>query len=119
MPGKLSKMTDSLTETHRRSITVDFDDSFRKRLRGFLRQIVTNATFNYSVRISAREFPGIRASIRVWCTIGITFKGNGGHSDYRTCGKPLFQLVVLPVSRSKAQPPTIIMDHDVDLIRVV
>ena len=79
---------------------------------------MSNATLNYSVRISAREFLGIRAGIRVWCTIGITFKGNGAHSDYRTCGKPLFQLVVLPLSCSKAQPPTVIMDHDVNVIRV-
>jgi hypothetical protein len=73
----------------RRSITVDFYDSLGKGLRGFLRQIVTDAAVDDPVYIFAGEFVGIGTAIRVWCIIGITFKGNGGHGDDRTFGKPL------------------------------
>src|SRR5215203_2460096 len=100
-------------------VTVDFDDSFGKGLRGFLRQIVPNAALDVPVRIFAREFLGIRPGVRVGCTIGITFKGNGGHGDDRTFGKPLFQIVIFRFAFSQAEPPAVIMDHDANMIRVV
>jgi hypothetical protein len=55
-----------------------------KGLGGFLRQIVPDATLNDPVRIFAREFLGIGTAVRVWCTIGVTFQGDGGHGDDRT-----------------------------------
>src|ERR687892_2835221 len=64
-------------------VTVDFDDSFGKGLRGFLRQIVPNTARDDPVPIFAREFLGIGPGVRVGCTIGITFKGYGGHADDR------------------------------------
>src|SRR5829696_7798580 len=100
-------------------VTVDFDDSFGKGLRGFLRQIVPNAALDDPVRIFAREFLGIGPGVRVGCTIGITFKGNGGHGDDRTFGKPLFQIVIFRFAFSQAEPPAVIMDHDADMIRGV
>src|SRR5215212_6088864 len=100
-------------------VTVDFDDSFGKGLRGFLRQIVPNTARDDPVPIFAREFLGIGPGVRVGCSIGITFKGNGGHGDDRTFGKPLFQIVILWVAFSQAEPPAVIMDHDADVIRVV
>jgi hypothetical protein len=44
---------------------VDFYDSVRKVLRGFLRQIVPDAALDDPVRIFAREFLGIRTGVRV------------------------------------------------------
>ena len=52
-------------------------------------------------------------------TIGVTFKGNGGHSDDRAFGKPLFQIVIFRLAFGEAKPPAIIMDHDADMIRIV
>ena len=98
---------------------VDVDHSLGKGLRGFLRQIVTDATRDDSVRVFAREFLGIGTGTRVWCTIGITFKGNGGHGDDRTFGQPLFQIVVFRLAFSQAEPPAVIMDGDGDMVRVV
>src|ERR671920_1208845 len=63
------------------SITVDFDDGFGKGLRGFLRQVVPNAPLDDLVLISARECLGIGTGVRVMCTIGIAFEGDGGHGD--------------------------------------
>ena len=43
----------------RGSITIDFYDSLGKALRGFLRQIVTDAVLDDPVQVFAREFLGI------------------------------------------------------------
>jgi hypothetical protein len=100
-------------------VTIDFDNSFGKGLRGFLRQIVTDA-LDDAVRAFARELPGIRGAVRGRRNaIGITIQGNRGHCDDRTCGKSLFEIVVLWVSFCQAQPPAVIMDHDADVVRVV
>ena len=71
------------------------------------------------VRIFAREFLGIGTGVRMRRTIGITFKRNRRHGDDRTCGKPLFQIVILRFAFSQSEPPAIIMDHDADVIRIV
>lgn len=79
------------TSTANRSL--DLDDvnyGFRKGVWGFLRQIVTDATIDDAVRISAREFLGVGTGVQMWCTIGITFKSNGGYGDVRAFGKPFF-----------------------------
>src|SRR6202158_3543274 len=55
----------------------------------------------------------------MWCTIGITLHGNGGHGDHRTFAKPLFQIVIFRLAFSQAEPPAVIMDHDADMIRVL
>src|SRR3979490_2157270 len=102
-----------------RSAFGDFDDCFGKSLRGFLGQIVPDAALDEPVRIFAREFLGIGTGIRVWCTIGIAFKGNGGPGNDRAFGKPLFQIVIFRLAFSQAEPPAIIMDYDADVIRVV
>ena len=77
---------------------MDVDDSFGKGVRSLLRQIVPDAALDDPVRISAREFLGIGIAVRVWRTICITFKGNGGHGDDRTFGKPLFRIVMFRVA---------------------
>jgi hypothetical protein len=56
---------------------------------------------DYPVRILARELLSVRTGIRVRCTIGITFKGNGGHGDDRTSGKPLFQIIIFRITLSR------------------
>ena len=61
-----------------------------------------NATFDDPILIFAREFPGIGTGVWVWRAIGITFKGNGGHGDDRTFGKPLFQIVIFRLAFSQA-----------------
>jgi hypothetical protein len=48
-----------------------------KGLRGFLRQIVPDTTRDDPMRIFAREFLGVGTDVRVWCTIGIPFQGDG------------------------------------------
>src|SRR3712207_8159691 len=45
------------------------------------------------------------AWIGVWCTIGVTLKGDGGHLDNRKFSKSRFEIVVLWLTFSEAEPP--------------
>src|SRR5258705_8290687 len=51
--------------------------------------------------------------------IRVTFEGNGRHADERSCGKLLFQTVIARLALSQAQPPAVVVNHDVHLIRVL
>src|SRR5437868_1948179 len=97
----------------------DADDRFGKSLRGFLREVVTNATRDGPVLVSARKFLRVGTGLRMWCAIGITFKRNGRHRDDGTLGKPLFQVVVFRLTFCLAESPAIVVDHDGDMIGVV
>src|SRR5437762_5687707 len=55
----------------------------------------------------------------MWCTIGIALERNSGHGDDRTLRKSLFQIVILRLAFSEAEPPAIIVDHDGDVIRII
>ena len=59
------------------------------------------------------------ARIRMWRTIGITFKCDGGHSDNRTRRELLFQIVVLQLAIGQPKPPAVVMDHQGDMVWVV
>ena len=100
-------------------IAVYFDNSVGKCPRGFLRQIVSDPTHDGPVLVSAREFLGVGAGLRMWCAVGITFKRNGRHGDDREFGKPLFQIVVFRLAFCQTESPAIIMNHDGDVIGVV
>src|SRR5215470_19982098 len=100
-----------------KSIAGNFDHSFDKIFRGFLRDVVADALED-SVRVFTRELLAIRCSVR-GRTVEITGNGDCRHSDHRSFGKPPFPIVVLWLAGSQALPPAVIMDHDVDMIRVV
>src|SRR5450755_3662356 len=103
----------------RRLESVDIDDRLGKGQRRFLGQIVPDAARDDAVRIATHEFPGIGTGLGVWGPIGIAFQGDRRHGDGRSCGEPLFQLVIVRLTCSQSEPPAIIMDHDADMIRIV
>ncbi len=84
------------------SFSGNVGDGLGKSLRGLLRQIVPNAALDESVLILSREHLRVGAWVGVWCTIRITFKGNGRHLDNRKSGKSLFQIVSTWSGLSKA-----------------
>ena len=53
------------------------------------------------------------------CAVCIAFKGNRGHADGRSFGETLFQIVVFRLAFGEAEPPAVVVDRDVDVIRVV
>ena len=101
------------------SITINFDNSCGEILRGFLRKIVPDATLDDPMCIFAREFFGIGTGVRVWRTVGVTFKGNGRHGDGGRFRKPLVQMEILRFAVSQAEPPAVVMDDDRHVIRVI
>ena len=98
---------------------VDVNDGLGKGLWSFLGQIVTDAAGDSPVLIFAREFLGVSARIRMRCTIGVAFHGDRGDGDDRNFGKPLFQIVIFRLAFGQAKPPAVVVDHDVDVVRVV
>ena len=62
----------------RRSIGIDVNDRLGKGLRGFLRQIVPDATRDGAVRIFAREFARVGARVQMRRAIGIAFRWDTG-----------------------------------------
>jgi hypothetical protein len=85
-----------------RSVTVDLKDGFGKGTWGFLGQIVSDTARDEPVCVFARKLLGISACVRMWCAIGVTLKGNGGHGDDRSQGKAFFQIVILGLAFSEA-----------------
>src|SRR5215813_13023814 len=100
------------------SKTIDFDDSLGKCLRCLLRKVVPYATVYGSVGVLASEFFGIRTRVGVWRAIGITFKRDCRYGDDRSFRKPVFQVVIFRLTFGQANSPTVIVNHDGDMIRV-
>src|SRR3954452_20876294 len=55
----------------------------------------------------------------MWCAVGIALERDGRDADCRACGEPFPQSVILLLAFGRAKPPAVIMNDDVDVIRVV
>src|SRR5512140_2613041 len=55
----------------------------------------------------------------MWCTVGIALKRDSGHVDDGGLCEPFFQIVILRFAFSYAEAPTIVVDDDGDVVRVV
>src|SRR5262245_38699490 len=53
------------------------------------------------------------------CAVRVTLKRNGGNGDDRAGGKACFQIVEVWLAFGEAQVPSIIVDLDVDMVRIV
>src|SRR5215207_3950229 len=51
--------------------------------------------------------------------VGVALEGDGGHGYDWSLGKPLFQIRVFRLTLSQSQPPTVIVDHDIHMIRII
>src|SRR3546814_1544302 len=77
-----------------------------------------HAALDEPVLISAGELLGVDTGVRVWRTVGITFKSDGRHRDIRKTGKAPFQIVIPRLAFSEPQPPAVVVDHDANMIRI-
>src|ERR1700712_4035780 len=94
------------TQIAARDKPVGFDDRLCESAGGFLGQVMPDSAVDKPMRISfAREFARIGAAIRMRCTIGIAFEGDGRHGDDRTDGKPLFKVSVLRLAVGNCEAP--------------
>src|SRR3954452_2412535 len=51
--------------------------------------------------------------------VGIALQRDGGDTDGRASGEPFLQFVILRLACGQTEPPTVIADDDVDMVRVV
>src|SRR5215204_6990227 len=103
--------------SRRSALRGDLNDGIRESLRGFLRQIVPYAALDGPVGVSAREFLRIGAGVWVGCAVSVAFQCDRRDCDDRGPGEPPFQIVILRLAFSQAEPPTVIVDDDADVIR--
>ena len=52
-------------------------------------------------------------------TVGVALEGDRGHGDDRGFGEPILQLGALGFALGQAQTPAVVVDDDVDVIRVL
>jgi hypothetical protein len=55
----------------------------------------------------------------VRCAVRVTFHGNGWNGDDRTFGEPLFQIIIFRFALSESKPPTVIVNRNVDVVRII
>ena len=51
--------------------------------------------------------------------VRVPFEGDRRHGDHGSRGKSLFQLVILGLAFGETEPPTIVVDHDADVVWIV
>ena len=78
-----------------------------------------DATVDRPVRISAGEFVGVGARLRMRRTVGVALEGDRGYGDGRSLGEPILQRGVLGFALGQPQTPPVVVDDDVDMIRVL
>src|SRR5918995_4391496 len=97
----------------------DVEDGLGEGLRSFLRQVVPDAARDVPVLVLAGKPLRIGTGMRVRSAVRIAFERDGRHPDGGESGEPSFQIVVLRLAFSESEPPTVVMDHDADVIRVI
>src|SRR5918995_1908562 len=101
------------------SVGRDVDDGLGKVPWSFLREVVPDAAGDVPVLVLAGKPLCIGTGIGVRSAIRIALECNGRHLNGGEFGEPLFELVVLRLALSESEPPTVVMDDDADVIRVV
>src|SRR5262249_28119401 len=103
----------------RRSPPGHVHDSLGERLWGFLRQVVPDPSRDVPVLVWARKFAPVGARLQVRRAVGVTLHGDGGHGNYRSCRKLLFQRVEFGFAFCEAQPPAVVMDDNGNVVWIV
>ena len=80
---------------------------------------MADAAGDEPVVILAGELVAIGRAERVDCPVGVAFHGDGRHGYDGEPGEPLFEVIILPLTIRQAEPPAIIVHHDVNVVRVV
>src|SRR5690349_14913195 len=94
------------------------DHSLCERLRRFLRQVVTYTAGDKPMLIAAREHLRVGAGVRMRRAVGVAFEGDRRDADRWSPCKPLLQFIVFRFPLSQPQPPSIVVDHHVDMVRI-
>src|SRR5215207_8863395 len=102
-----------------RSVGRNVDDGLGKVPRSFLREVVSDAAGDVPVLVLAGKPLRIGTRIGVRSPIRIALERNGRHLNGWESGELLFELVVPRLAVSESEAPTVVMNHDADVIRVI
>jgi hypothetical protein len=69
--------------------------------------------------VRAGKLFGIGRGVRMRGSFGIALERDRRHADQRELGQPFFQIVVFSLVVGQADPSTVIVDRDIDMIRVL
>ncbi|GHK01732.1 hypothetical protein SY2F82_35290 [Streptomyces sp. Y2F8-2] len=98
---------------------VGFQERAGERLGSLLRDVVTDA-LQRAVDVRSGELAAVgRAVVRRGEGGQRTVERDGGHVDGWTFGKPRLEVLVARVARCEPEPPAVIVDDDVNVVRVV
>src|SRR4029077_8543294 len=103
----------------RRSSCGSVDERLREGLRRLLRQVVPDASGDVPVLVWPGKFVRVRLRVRMGRTVGVAFHRNGRGADAGVLGQPLFEVSVFRLALGQAQPPTVVVGYDRDMIGVV
>jgi hypothetical protein len=80
---------------------------------------VSDAPRDRSVRVFAQELVCVCAWIRVRCAVGVAFECNRWNRNRRALGQAAFKIVISHLAFSQTEAPAVIVDDDVDMVRIV
>jgi hypothetical protein len=98
-------------------IPVDVDDRLGERRLRFLRDVVADAPQD-AMRVLARVLIRVRLAVRERA-VEIAADRDRRHRDRRARSELLLQRVVLGLAVGETQPPPVVVDDDVDVIRIL
>lgn len=103
----------------RRSKRVHVNDCLGELTGSFLRQVVSDTTPEKPMFVWARKPLGVRCRLRMRRAVRVALESDGGHVNDGSARQPRFQVVESRLSLGQAEPPAVIVDHDIDMVRVV
>src|SRR6185312_12431443 len=114
---RASLVTDGAQITHAALLVVGGDDRIREGLRRLLRHVMSDAVED-PVRVGAGEHLAVGRTILVGA-VEVATDGDGRHGYRRACGQLAVKVVVLRFTLCEAEPPPVVVDHDVDMVGIV
>src|SRR4051812_44608922 len=98
---------------------IDINHRLCECLRSLLRKVVTDATRDRAMYVLAYKLLCIGFWWRVRRAVGVAFECDGRDFDCEAGGETLLELVILRLTLCQTLSPAVVVDHDVDVIRIV
>jgi len=94
------------------------EDGLSEIVRRFLWQVMADAACQCPMLVLASESLGIGCGRRMCGAVGVALHGDRRHGDSGRVRQTGFQRIVFAFSVGQAQAPAVVMDNDVDVVRI-
>src|SRR3954468_15557524 len=98
---------------------IDINHRLCECLRSLLRKVVADAARDCAVYVLAYKLLCIGFWWWVRRAVGVAFECDGRDFDFGTGGETLLELVILCLTLCQTLSPAVVVDHDVNVIRIV